>query len=158
MYTVVVNIFIQVNGRTRPPLLQSKVRDILVKCKVQEQFQSTMQCKVEPSVSIQYSITNSSKMQEGHILVKCKVEPILVKCNIGTTQVKFKRGTVLCARQEHLKSGERQELLQSIVRYVETAQVKCKIGKILAEPSVGVGGETHLRRNKCADWTNSKEF
>ena len=36
----------------------------------------------------------------------------------------------------------------------------CGIGvreKILATPSVGVGGEAHVRRNKCTDWASSKK-
>ena len=29
--------------------------------------------------------------------------------------------------------------------------------KILATPSVGARGETHVQRNKCADWASSKK-
>ena len=29
--------------------------------------------------------------------------------------------------------------------------------KILAMPSMGVGGETHVRRNKCVEWASVKK-
>ena len=31
-------------------------------------------------------------------------------------------------------------------------------GSILAKPSVGVLGKTHVRRNKCKDWASRKNY